>query len=74
MSRIRKISVGLDYKSAMHYIVGQPILDNTHTIHAIEQNKDGSHSVWIQDEAGTIVCWKRFSELTPITIEYNIHF
>lgn len=74
MSHIRKISVGLDYKAAMHYIVGQNILDGTHTIHAIERNKDGSHSIWIQDESGTIVCWKNFSVMMPITIEFNIHF
>ena len=33
---IRKISVGPDYKSgAMHYIVGQEILNGTHSIYKI---------------------------------------
>ena len=36
---IRKISVGPDYKSgAMHYIVGQPVLNGSYTIHLIKFN------------------------------------
>ena len=34
---IRKISIGPDYKSgAMHYIVGQPVLNGTYAIHLIK--------------------------------------
>ena len=41
MSIIRKISIGPDYKSgAMHYITGQSVLNNTHTIHLIKFNKE----------------------------------
>jgi hypothetical protein len=36
---IRKISIGPDYKSgAMHYIVGQPVLNGSYTIHLIKFN------------------------------------
>ena len=35
---IRKISVGPDYKSAMHYMVGQKILGDTNEIHHIKHN------------------------------------
>ena len=34
---IRKISIGPDYKSgAMHYLVGQDVLNGTHKIHLIK--------------------------------------
>jgi len=37
MNDIRKIAVGPDYKSgAMHYIVGQDVLNGTHHIHLIK--------------------------------------
>jgi len=47
---IRKISVGPDYKSgAMHYLVGQEILNGKYFIHLIQQDAD-KHSIkiWIQ--------------------------
>jgi len=72
---IRKISIGPDYKSgAMHYIVGQDVLGNTHKIHLIKfNNNKSSIQIWIQlrDE---IFLWKEFSETVPISIEYDIHF
>ena len=47
---IRKISVGADYKSgAMHYIVGQSILNGDYTIHLIQLDiKTDSIKIWIQ--------------------------
>tara|TARA_R110000751_G_scaffold134837_1_gene237384 strand:- start:2116 stop:2340 length:225 start_codon:yes stop_codon:yes gene_type:complete len=72
---IRKISVGPDYKSgAMHYIVGQDILNNSHKIHLIQQDKTSqSIKVWIQKE-DEVLLWKEFSSNMPISIEYNINF
>ena len=36
---IRKIAVGPDYKSgAMHYIVGQKVLNDSYSIHLIKHN------------------------------------
>ena len=72
---IRKISVGPDYKSgAMHYIVGQEILNGKYFIHLIQQESD-SHSIkiWIQrnDE---VLLWKEFTAKVPVSIEYNINF
>ena len=72
---IRKISVGPDYKSgAMHYIVGQDILNNSHKIHLIQQDKTSqSIKVWIQRE-DEVLLWKEFNSNMPISIEYNINF
>lgn len=70
---IRKISVGPDYKSgAMHYIVGQEVLNGSHTIHLIKEEED-SIKIWIQKE-NEIVLWKSFSNTMPISTEYNIYF
>jgi hypothetical protein len=73
---IRKISIGPDYKSgAMHYIVGQAVLGDSHIIHLIQYDKtNGSIKIWIEDESESIVCWKEFTSMMPISIEYNIDF
>jgi|TARA_R100001460_G_scaffold42001_1_gene77952 hypothetical protein len=72
---IRKISVGPDYKSgAMHYLVGQEILNGKYFIHLIQQDAD-KHSIkiWIQRK-DEILLWKEFSSYVPVSIEYNINF
>lgn len=70
---IRKLSVGPDYKSgAMHYIVGQPVL-NGYSIHLIKYNvKTNSAELWIEKE-NEVVLWKDFVGM-PLSIEYNINF
>ena len=72
---IRKISVGPDYKSgAMHYIVGQQVLNGSFTIHLIKFDADrDSIVIYIEDEVG-IRMWKEISETMQISIEYNINF
>lgn len=75
MGIIRKISIGPDYKSgAMHYITGQSVLNNSHTIHLIKFNKEKkSIEIWIQS-GQEIFVWKEFNETIPVSIEYNINF
>ena len=72
---IRKISLGADYKSsAMHYIVGQEVLNKEYIIHLIQYDsgKD-SYKIWIEKNK-EIVIWKEFKTTLPISIEYNINF
>ena len=73
---IRKISVGPDYKSgAMHYIVGQEVLGNTHIIHLIKYyDETQSIKIWIENESNEVLPWKEFTSDMPIAIEYNINF
>jgi hypothetical protein len=72
---IRKISVGPDYKSAMHYMVGQKILNDTNEIHHIKRNiKNLSFQVFIINKKEEVVLWKEFSQSMPISIEFNIDF
>ncbi len=69
---IRKISVGSDYKSAMHYIVGQSVLNGSYTIHLI-QEADNEYFIWIQKN-DEVMMWKSFSSTMPVSVEYNINF
>jgi hypothetical protein len=73
---IRKISVGPDYKGgAMHYIVGQSVLNDTNEIHLIKHNiKTNSILIYIINQKDEVVLWKEFNASMPISIEYNIHF
>jgi len=72
---IRKISLGADYKSsAMHYIVGQEVLNKEYIIHLIQYDSEkDSYKIWIerQDE---VILWKEFNKNMPASIEYNINF
>lgn len=73
---IRKISVGPDYKSgAMHYIVGQLVLNDTNEIHLIKYEPlKGSIRIYIINKKGEVVLWKEFTSTMPISIEYNINY
>lgn len=73
---IRKISIGPDYKSsAMHYIVGQSVLNGTYIIHLIKYDSDAhSIKIWIESDKKEILLWKEFNRSMPISIEFNINF
>lgn len=72
---IRKVSIGVDYKSSMHYIVGQPVLNESHTIHLILLDSSTNNiKIWIENENLEVLLWKQFSYTMPISIEYNINF
>jgi hypothetical protein len=72
---IRKISVGPDYKNgAMHYIVGQKVLNDTQEIHLIKYDDDKkSIKIYIINEKNEVVLWKEFNDTVPVSIEYNIN-
>jgi hypothetical protein len=73
---IRKISVGPDYKGgAMHYIVGQKVLNETYEIHLIKlEDITQSIKIFIINESNEILLWKEFTQTIPISIEYNIFY
>jgi hypothetical protein len=73
---IRKISVGPDYKSgAMHYIVGQKVLNDTYEIHLIKFSPDtGAIRIHIINDKQEVVLWKEFNSTIPLAIEYNINY
>jgi hypothetical protein len=73
---IRKLSVGSDLKGgALHYIVGQKVLDGSNEIHLIKIDATrNSIQIYIINEKHEIVLWKEFNGNMPISIEYNIYF
>jgi hypothetical protein len=62
---IRKISVGPDYKGgAMHYIVGQKVLNETYEIHLIKlEDFTQSIKIFIINESNEILCGKNLHRL-----------
>jgi len=73
---IRKISVGPDYKGgAMHYIVGQKVLNDTYEIHLIKFDQESqSIKIYIINEKQEVVLWKEFNSTIPLAIEHNINY
>ena len=71
-AKIRKISVGPDYKNAMHYQIGQQVCGD-HEILMIDNDDDNNIRILIG--RGEEACyWKSFNKNMPISIEYNIDF
>jgi len=72
---IRKISVGPDYKGgAMHYIVGQKVLNDTQEIHLIKYDEvKQSIKIYIINDKSEVVLWKEFNNTVPVSIEYNVN-
>lgn len=70
---IRKVSIGPDYKGgAMHYIVGQSVLNDTQKIHLII-NENNYIRIYIINSKDEVVLWKEFNNTIPVSIEYNIN-
>jgi hypothetical protein len=76
MQDIRKISVGPDYKGgAMHYIIGQKILNETNEIHLIKYDVDNkSFKIYIINDGNEVILWKEFNSTIPVSVEYNINY
>jgi hypothetical protein len=76
MQDIRKISVGPDYKGgAMHYIVGQKVLNDTNEIHLIKYDVGNqSFKIYIINEGNEVILWKEFNSTIPVSVEYNINY
>lgn len=69
---IRKISIGVDLKNAMHYVKDAYVLNGDYIITYIKKNLDATE-IWIEGD-GEVFLWKSFNNNVPITYEYNINF
>lgn len=72
MKSIRKISVGADYKNAMHYIVGNTVINGEYVINTIK-HEGMSLQIWIEKN-NEVFLWKEFTPTMPVSIEFNIDF
>ena len=73
---IWKIAIGPDYMGgAMHYIVGQKVINDTNEIHLIKYDeRKQSIKIYIINLKNEVVLWKEFSSTIPVSIEYNISY
>lgn len=73
---IRKISIGPDYKNgAMHYIVGQKVLNDAYEINCIKLDKSkDSIKIFIINDKEEVLLWKEFNSSIPTSIEFNINY
>ncbi len=73
-NKIRKISIGSDYKNdAMHYSVGQEVYGG-HTISDILVNEDdNSYNIFIKKDDETLP-WKKFNSNMAVSVEYNLSY
>ena len=72
-SKIRKISIGSDYKNdAMHYSVGQEVYGG-HTISDILLDEDNSYNIYIKKN-NEILPWKKFNPNMAISVEYDLQY
>ena len=68
---IRKISIGPDYKSgAMHYIVGQEVLNGSYKIHLI---KNYSNVVCLHMRLGDHKYSKNLKVFSEIKLDYYLN-
>ena len=72
-SKIRKISIGSDYKNdAMHYSVGQEVYGG-HVICYILKNDDNSYNIYIKKN-DEVLPWKKFNSNMAISVEYDLEY
>lgn len=71
---IRKISIGADYKSSMHYLMGQEVLGGRYIIHDIQYDaKEQSYKIYVE-KSKEVFLWKSFNSNMPVSVEYNMNF
>ena len=72
--KIRKISIGSDYKNdAMHYSVSQEVYGGHTICDIIEEENEGGYSIYITKN-GEVLPWKKFNRNMAIAIEYDLQY
>jgi len=72
MALIRKISIGPDYKTAMHYSVGQIVYGDNRIVD-IYETTEGNYVIMIE-KGDEVKQWKTFNKNVAISTEDNIDF
>ena len=70
---IRKVSIGPDYKNAMHFQVGQTVIKGEAEIsNIILDPTTGNINIYISSK-DEIHLWKSLNSTIPVTVEYDIN-
>lgn len=71
---IRKISIGSDYKNAMHYSIGQSFFlkgIGDVEIHSVDYTPSQGYKILISHN-GEIMIWKHLNNAMPVVVEYDL--
>lgn len=72
MPRIRKITIGRDYKDSMAYELDQSVWRGSHTICDIVDNGDEYHIFVTKPSDSGAILWKQFNKNMGISIEFDV--
>lgn len=73
-NKIRKISIGSDYKNdAMHYSVGQEVYGGHTIIDIIFVDEDQSYNIFIQKN-DEVLPWKKFNKNMSVSVEFDLKY
>jgi hypothetical protein len=73
-NKIRKISIGSDYKNdAMHYSVGQEVYGGHIICDIVGNNNEGEYLIYIK-KSNEVLPWKKFNSNMAIAVEYNLQY
>ena len=74
MSKIRKISIGSDYRNdAMHYSTGQEVYGGHIISDIIFEKKDNSYNIFIIKNE-EVLPWKKFNSNMAVSVEYDLKY
>ena len=74
MKKIRKISIGSDYKNeAMHYSIGQEVYGKHIIADIMFEEKDNSYNIYITKN-NEVLPWKKFSNNMAVSVEYDLSY
>jgi hypothetical protein len=74
MSKIRKISIGSDYKNdAMHYSLGLEVYGGHVVSDIIFEEKDQSYNIFIKKN-NEVLPWKKFNNNMAVALEYDLKY
>jgi len=74
VKKIRKISIGADYKNeAMHYSVSQEVYGGHIINDILFDDNDESYNIYITKNK-EILPWKKFNRNMAISVEYDLNY
>jgi len=74
VQKIRKISIGSDYKNdAMHYSKGQEVYGGHIINDILFEDKDQSYNIFISKD-DEVLPWKKFNKNMAISVEYDLKY
>ena len=73
-NKIRKISIGSDYKNdAMHYSIGQEVYGGHIICDIVNSKIDGEYFIYIKKN-NEVLPWKKFNSNMAIAVEFDLAF